>query len=61
MYNPEIGTFFMPVGELGFALHEMHEISAISFGAILNAKYVLSTAELITSRSTPRSMTFIGS
>lgn len=46
---------------LGFALHEMLEISAISFGAILNAKYVLSTAELITSRSTPRSMTFIGS
>lgn len=27
MYNPKSGTFFTPIGELGFALHEMFEVS----------------------------------
>lgn len=34
IYNPETGTFFMPVRELGFALHKIHEISALSLGEV---------------------------
>ncbi|ONK77510.1 uncharacterized protein A4U43_C02F7330 [Asparagus officinalis] len=31
-YNPDSCTFFTLVGELGFALHEMHAVSGLSFG-----------------------------
>ena len=31
-YNPDSCTFFTPVGELGFALHEMHEVSGLVLG-----------------------------
>lgn len=30
--NPNTCTFFTPVGELGFALHEMHEVSVLLMG-----------------------------
>ena len=29
MYNPKTCTFFTPVGEMGFALHEMFKVSAV--------------------------------
>lgn len=33
MYNPKFETFFTPIGELGFALHEMFEVSLLSMGS----------------------------
>jgi len=33
-YNPETCTFFTPVGEMGFALHEMYEVSGLAMGDI---------------------------
>ena len=32
LYYPATGTFFTPVGELGMALHEMWEVSALPMG-----------------------------
>jgi hypothetical protein len=34
-YNSLTGTFFTPVGEMGLALHEMHEVSGLSTGDFL--------------------------
>ena len=31
-YNPLTGTFFTPVGEMGLALHELHEVSGLATG-----------------------------
>jgi len=32
LYCPVTGTFFTPLGELGMALHEMWEVSALQMG-----------------------------
>jgi len=31
-YNPDTCTFFTPVEEIGFALHEMYEVSGLVMG-----------------------------
>lgn len=36
MYNPYSGTFYTPVGELGFTLHEIFEVSVLSMGVCAN-------------------------
>ena len=46
MYNPTTITFFTPSGELGFALHEMFNVSGLSMGEIPYKKYVPGTEEL---------------
>nr|ABB55316.1 hypothetical protein 12.t00027 [Asparagus officinalis] len=45
-YNPHTDTFFTPVGELGFALHEMFEISGLSFGELPYEEFVPGSREL---------------
>lgn len=40
IYNVQIHTFFTPIRELEFALHEMHEISALSIGETPYEEYV---------------------
>ena len=40
MYNPDIATFFTPSRELGFALHEMYEVSGLSMGEVPYEEYV---------------------
>jgi len=39
-YNPENCTFFTPVGKMGFALHEMFEVSGLSMGSCRMMKYI---------------------
>ena len=39
LYCPATGTFFTPVGELGMALHEMWEVSALPMGSLPYEKY----------------------
>lgn len=46
MFNPHSGTFFTPVEKLGFALHEMFEVSLLSVGELPYEKYVLTIEEL---------------
>lgn len=46
LYNLDSCTFFTPVGELGFALHEMHEVSGLSMGEIPYEEYIPSLEEL---------------
>jgi len=46
LYCPASGTFFTPVGELGMALHEMWEISALPFGSLPYEEYFPCEAEL---------------
>ena len=46
MYNPNTTTFFTPSGELGFALHEMFEVSGLSMGEVPYEEYVSSAEEL---------------
>ena len=38
--------FFTMIGEMGFALHEMYEVSGLAIGDILYEKYVPSAEEL---------------
>jgi len=45
-YNPETCTFFIPIGEIEFALHEMYEVSGLVMGDTLYEEYVPSTEEL---------------
>jgi len=33
-YNSETCTFFTPIGEMGFTLHEMYEVSGLAMGDI---------------------------
>ena len=46
LYCPASGTFFTPVGELGMALHEMWEVSALPFGSLPYEEYFPCEAEL---------------
>jgi len=52
-YNPEMCTFFTPVGEMGFALHEMYEVSGLAMGDIPYEEYVSSAEELHMEESAP--------
>ena len=45
-YNSLTGTFFTPVGEMGLAMHELHEVSGLSTGDIPYEEYVPTTEEL---------------
>ena len=45
-YNPLTGTFFTPVGEMGLALHELHEVSGLATGDSPYEEYVPTTEEL---------------
>jgi len=45
-YNPLIGTFFTPIGEIGFALHELYKVSVLVIGDAPYEEYVLTTEEL---------------
>jgi len=45
-YNPGICTFVTPVKEIGFALHEMYEVSGLVTGDIPYEEYVPSAEEL---------------
>jgi len=45
-YNQETCTFFTPFGEMGFALHEMCEVSGLVMGDIPYEEYVPLTEEL---------------
>ena len=45
-YNPKTCTFFTPVGEMGFALHEMYKVSRLVIGDIPYEEYVPSAEEL---------------
>lgn len=46
MYNLSSGIFFTLVWELGFALHEMFEVSLLSMGELPYEEYVLTFEEL---------------
>ena len=46
LYCPSTGTFFTPVGELGIALHEMWEVSALPLGSFPYEEYFPCEAEL---------------
>ena len=46
LYCPALGTFFTPVGELGLALHEIWEVSALPFGSLPYEEYFPCEAEL---------------
>ena len=39
-YNLETCTFFTPVGEMGFALHEMYEVSGLVMGDTPYEEYI---------------------
>ena len=45
-YNPETCMFFTLIRKMGFALHEMYEISGLVMGDAPYEKYVPSTEEL---------------
>jgi len=45
-YNPNTCTFFTPVRKMGFALHEMFEVSGQSMGDLSSEEYISSTEEL---------------
>jgi len=45
-YNLKTCTFFTPVGEMEFAIHEMYEVSRLAMGDIPYEKYVPSAEEL---------------
>ena len=46
LYCLATGTFFTPVGELGMALHEMWEVSALPLGSLPYEEYFPCEAEL---------------
>ena len=46
LYSPSTGTFFTHVGELGMALHEVWEISALQMGSLPYKEYLPCEAEL---------------
>ena len=45
-YNPDTCTFLTPVGEMGFALHEMVEVLGLSMGDLSYENYIPDTEEL---------------
>jgi len=45
-YNLETCTFFTPVREMRFALHEMYEVSGLAMGDIPYEEYIPGTGEL---------------
>ena len=45
-YNPEICTFFIPVGEMGLTLNEKYEVSGLMMGDIPYEEYIPSIEEL---------------
>ena len=45
-YNPLMGTFFTPVGEIGLALHKLYEVSRLVIRDALYEEYVLTTEVL---------------
>ena len=45
-YNPNTCTFFTPVGEMGFALHEMFEVSGLPMGDMPCEEYIPDIEEL---------------
>ena len=46
LYCPATETFFTPIGELGMALHEMREVSALPLGSLPYEEYFPCEAEL---------------
>ena len=45
-YNPLTGTFFTPIREMGFALHELYEVSGLVMGDAPYEEYVSTSEEL---------------
>jgi len=45
-YNLDTCTFFTPVGEMGFALHEMFEVTGLYMGDLPYEEYIPSTEKL---------------
>ena len=45
-YNPWVFTFFTPVGEIGFALYELYEVSGLVIGDAPYEEYIPTTEEL---------------
>ena len=45
-YNLEICTFFIPIGEMGLALHEMYEVSGLMIGDAPYEEYIPSKEKL---------------
>ena len=45
-YYLDTCTFFTPVGEMGFALHEMFEVLGLSIGDLSYEEYISGTEEL---------------
>ena len=45
-YNPKTCTFFTPVGELGFALHEMYDVLGLPFGDLPYEEFIPGSNEL---------------
>lgn len=52
-YNTKINTFFTPVGELRFALHDIHEILALSIDETPYEEYILGAKELLRLKAIP--------
>lgn len=46
MYNSDFVTFFIPIGELGYTLHKMFEVSLLSIRKLPYEEFVLTTEEL---------------
>jgi len=45
-YNPDTCIFFTPIGEIGFALHEIFEVSGLNMGYLPYEEYIPNTEEL---------------
>ena len=46
LYNADTCTFFTPEGELGMALHEMHEVSGLPMGEVPYEEFIPGSVEL---------------
>jgi len=54
LYNLDTCTFFTPSGELGFALHEMYEVSGLPMGEMPYEEYISGTEELHVLKEAPQ-------
>ena len=45
-YNPDTYTLFTPIGEMGFSLHEMFEVSGLPMRDLPYEEYISGTEEL---------------
>ena len=55
LYNPDTCTFFTQSRELGFAFHEMYEVSGLQMGELPYEEYILGTEELhVLKKEAPR-------